>query len=239
MIRHVLFVVVSFSIVVACAADQPLRPDGTQDVAIDDLPEPTEPVANLIEAGNVTFCTGQKPWKAMDKPQSQVALAKLGYQLEAETKLDLHCDYRSRTRWRIRRDGSQRILLITISYKSVGLKHRHDIWLKRLPAKEKFWSDRVVLHELDHVRISSNPYFAKRFTEKLRETKILRHPLSDGDEVGDEMVNRLVDEHVHKIYREISELVSIRYKELDRITRHGIDPIPAESKLTDWLQHDD
>ncbi len=49
-------------------------------------------------------------------------------------------------------------------------------------------------------------------------------------------VDRLVDEHVVKMFSEISDLVSIRYKELDRVTSHGLHPLPEDSSLSGLLR---
>ena len=87
-------------------------------------------------------------------------------------------------------------------------------------------------HELDHVRISMSSVVSNTFSKNLKESRILRRELSGSEPVDKDSVQKYVEE----VFQEIVSLVSIRYKELDRVTDHGLDPIPQESKIRDWMK---
>ena len=74
------------------------------------------------------------------------------------------------------------------------------------------------------------------FSKNLKESRILRRELSGSEPVDKDSVQKYVDEHVEEVFQVIVSLVSIRYKELDRVTDHGLDPIPQESKIRDWMK---
>ena len=75
----------------------------------------------------------------------------------------------------------------------------------------------------------------KRFLEKLREDNILMTTIDEDTTVDADSVRKLVDDHVESIFDEMVELVSVRYKELDRQTDHGQKPIPQGSSLMSWM----
>ena len=125
---------------------------------------------------------------------------------------------------------------MTITFSKANLLRSHEVWFRTEPKRDGFWDTRLVKHELDHVRISANPVIEKSFLKSLRENRVLRHTLTGGQRVSDTMVQDLVDQHVESICQETVSLVSIRYKELDRITKHGLQPIEPDSKLNEWFQ---
>ncbi len=92
-----------------------------------------------------------------------------------------------------------------------------------------------MLHELDHLRISSDPRIKNRFEQRLREESVLVRAINNGDVVNQNLVSQLVKEHVVEIFQEYSDLIAIRYKELDRITNHGQRPVPADSEIAKLL----
>ena len=49
-------------------------------------------------------------------------------------------------------------------------------------------------------------------------------------------VDRLIDQHVAEVFQRVSQLVEIRYQELDRLTLHGQLPVPPDSSLNKILE---
>ena len=101
---------------------------------------------------------------------------------------------------------------------------------------DRFWQDKLVLHELDHVTLSSDPRLVARFKEMLAENNVIVEELSSNGVVNSRVINRLVDRRTEQVFSQLNELVAIRYQELDRLTNHGVEPIPAESPLSGLLR---
>lgn len=221
----------------AAFADDAKKPrDHSDKIELDDLPEPPAEVAKLIKDAKASFHSGRKTLEETLAARERSGLNDWDKRLAAETKLSLKYDFRSKTKWRIREESGKRILLMTVTYTRTNLKYDHEIWFRRQPSIEGFWESRLVRHELDHVRISTNPMVAKTFANNLRKNRILRHELEPGEQVDQAKVQKLVDEHAEEVFQEIVSFVDIRYKELDRVTDHGLEPLPKESKIRGWMK---
>jgi hypothetical protein len=200
------------------------------------LAKPPDSIQALIAAGKVKFEFGQRSESA----QSTGAPGAPG--ITAETHYRIAYNYDSRSSWKLISRG--RRVVVTVQYNRVQWQPTHTIWFRNRPASasasasENFWSNKLVLHELDHVRISSDPRLARRFNQLLKEASVLNRAVADGEVVNRRYVDSLVDQHVAKIFAEISDLIAIRYKELDRITSHGVRPVPSDSVLIQWLNKD-
>ena len=160
--------------------------------------------------------------------------AQTGRRIDAETSYEVAYGYRSRSRWRV--DPVSKEVVVHVRYVEITWKPTHSIWLRRKPPADRFWSDPLVLHEFDHVRISSDQRLAKRFRQRLRERSTLRRRVHDVAAVDSEMVDGWIDDEVRRQFREMSELIRIRYQELDRWTDHGLRPLPTESPLNELLR---
>ena len=192
-------------------------------IDMSDLPDPPAAIAELIESGRVTFQSGRR----------MVSRARTPPQIVAETEYRIAYNYSAHSRWRINSGGE---LVIQVRYSRITWEPRHTIWFRDRPANESFWSDRLVLHEFDHVRISNDRRFKRQFEQLLRSQKVLTPTIERGRPVDRAYVDRLVDQHVGAVFSNIADLISIRYKELDRLTLHGRRPIPDDSALKEWFQ---
>ncbi|TWT52668.1 hypothetical protein Pla22_02940 [Rubripirellula amarantea] len=151
-----------------------------------------------------------------------------GPRVAAETRFKMEYNYRSSPRWQIQNRESDRVLIIRLRLRDVKLETTHEIWFRRKPKLENFWQDPLVQHELDHVRISSDPRLRKRFLELVGKPGKIELTLEPTDKVDAAFVRQAVQKHVANSFDQVSELASIRYRELDRLTRHGRSPVPAE-----------
>ena len=213
------------------ADDGRQQPAGPEKIDLTDLPTPPDPLAELIKRGNVTFYVGERaPAARPDAP------GRGGAKLGAETQYQLGFDYRCRSRWRIVNSAGQRQLSINVSYQRIKLNLSHEVWLRKRPESTGFWDNRLVLHELDHVRLSSDPTIEKRFIEALRRGNVISEEIDGNSKVTDSRVREIIDRHAQKIFAETIELINIRYQELDRQTDHGLRPLPADSSLSQWLR---
>ncbi len=204
-----------------------------QTIKLTDLPEPPAPLAALIEQGTVKFFVGQLPSGKQDVNRSE---RRDQVRFTAETQFHMSFDYRSRTQWRLNRSAGKSKLVINVTFQSVKLKQTHDVWFEQRPATADFWTNRLVLHEFDHIRLSADPGIEKRFAQRLRERKVISEQIDNGARVNDTVVRQVVDKHVQQVFDEILELVNIRNQELDRQTNHGLQPLPEDSSLSEWLR---
>ncbi|WP_146520825.1 hypothetical protein [Stieleria varia] len=202
-------------------------------VELASLPEPPESIAQLLRDAKVQIVTGGKSMS--EKTKFESARMKLG----AETRFQLKHHYRARSSWRIRNSGSNAELVITARFLRANLMKTHEVWFRMMPGSDGFWENPLVLHELDHVKLSSDKRIEKFFAEQLDQNKLIVRRLNEvapnGQRVNDQLIQRLIDEVVQEAFDQTVSLVEVRYKELDRLTSHGIKPVPAESDVSAWL----
>lgn len=203
----------------------PLAAQNPSPFVLSSLPPPPPAIAELIKAGQVTFEAGERQSRA--EPPT-------GPRIIAETQYKIAYNFNSRTRWKV--DRSRRRVVITIRFRDIRWQPTHRIWFQNKPATADFWKDRLVLHEFDHVRISTDPRVGERFRSILRNKGSITSVLSRGDVVNREFVDRIVESYVSEVFSEVSDLVAIRYKELDRVTSHGQDDLPPDSSLASLLR---
>ncbi|MCS7467978.1 DUF922 domain-containing Zn-dependent protease [Stieleria sp. ICT_E10.1] len=209
------------------------RDDGSVEIRLAELPKPTPEVAALIRSGTVRLITG-------GQPTSDAASLPVGQRLAGETRFTFRYRYDSRARWQIesRRNAlSQTMVSIRVRFRSIKLISTHDVWLRSPPSEDRFWDDRVVRHEFDHVRISSDPRIEKHFLDAVKALEVMRVPLSSvagrGGKIENAKVQSLIEAGMKQALNNTTDYVRIRYRELDRLTRHGMLPLPDDVVLVD------
>tara|TARA_R110002073_G_scaffold61637_3_gene154996 strand:+ start:9436 stop:10224 length:789 start_codon:yes stop_codon:yes gene_type:complete len=207
-----------------------------QTIELADLPPPPAEIVALIQLGKVQFVYGPRPESMQSglRPSDSSAAPRKGRRLAATTEYRMGYHYRSRNRWKFvgqDRNAESREVRITMRFSDVRLETEHTVWFRKRPAAETFWTDRLVLHELDHVQISIDPLLEKRFQEYLRANASITRSFKRGETVDESTIHPLVDANVADLFSRISDLVDIRYQELDRLTDHGLKAFPEGSSL--------
>ena len=211
-------------------ADGELDSDVTE-IRLSDLAQPPPEIAALIRNGTVKLITGGGPMSDQDPLQRRGRLA-------GETRFTFRFRYSSHLKWQVESsrslaDGGRKMVRIQVRFRSVKLLPSHQIWLRRPPSSESFWDDPVVRHEFDHVRISSHPQVEKLFRDAVKKLQRIRVPVSEivtsGQRVSDQAVTSLIESRMDAILKDTTEYVRIRYRELDRLTDHGLRPLPPEA----------
>jgi hypothetical protein len=192
---------------------------GQSPISLDDLPSPPGELKRLIEASQVAFEFGGD---ATDRP------------FAAETHYQIAFDYKTRTTWRLSPNGRQ--LRIVMRLSRLSWQPRHRVWFRNRPASEGFWHDPLVLHEFDHVRLSSDPRWKEKLEVLTRNPAVIQHDLSNHEPVTRTIVNQVVDQYLQSRLQEVFDLIDIRYRELDRETAHGRTPLPDDSPLQEYLR---
>ena len=235
---------------------------GGRVVTLDQLPPPPAPIGQLLEAGEVRFRVGGDPPQnvtaagngrpgndssrpavdssrpAVDSSRPAVDSSRRGNDSQGPdgmTTYRVSFEYDSVNRWRVVGGGASRELVIAVRFLDVRWRTTHEIWLRDPISAERFWEHALVLHELDHVRISSDRSLGQRFASMLGERAELRVPLAPRGTVTSRAVQAQIDRHVGQTHQRISDLIEIRYRELDRLTAHGQRPLPPGTELEAML----
>ena len=151
--------------------------------------------------------------------------------------------YRSKTRWHVEGDRSQtaqdggaaRVLIIHVRFGEIDFETTHHIWFRDRPDNDGFWEAPLVLHELDHVLISSDRSLAHLFESKVKTLSRIEFPLATDESPSEALVKKIVASKMEAAFQAVSELAEIRYEELDQVTRHGREPLPQRLRESEWF----
>ena len=216
--------VVSFAIVLTMSAA--VSGQTFRKLSVSTLPEPPEQLKKLLKAGRVTFEVG--PRKDSADPR-----------IIGETRYEVSYRYKSKAKWSLAEDAQgARGLVINVVFSSIQWNPKHVIWLRDQPEFDVFWENSVLLHEFDHLRISTDPRMARKFAELLKQRTVIRYTLQAGEFAGRGLTDRLVEREARAVFEEVTGLIAIRYRELDRETLHGRQPLLPSSELYDLLRSD-
>ncbi|TWU55863.1 hypothetical protein Poly59_21660 [Rubripirellula reticaptiva] len=205
-----------------CLAGLPIARAQSGTILLSELPPPPVAIAELLKQADIRFCYG---WQ--EKPSSMTMPS--GRRLDALTVYKMKYDFRTQNR--LQRRGSRQQMVTTIRLGRTGLTCGHVVWFRDLPNRETFWTNWLVLHELDHVRISSDPRHEKQFRKRLSENAVLVQQSGGSVSTFNGQSQQSAKGRVEAVFREITTLVDIRYKELDRLTDHGLRALPKDTTL--------
>lgn len=206
------------------------------------LPKPSEDVARLLERGQVKFKSGgPRPSQANGYRSTGV----IDRQFDAETQFRLNYDFVSRCRWWWSGD----VLWVRVRYPKLGLTVTHDVWLRTFPTEiSEFWNSDLIKHELDHIRLSTDPRVLGRFRAAVEAEDRLQFARAEVEELlelkldnpsrrhlTDDQVRQLINSRVKAHFQQTFDLIVIRYRELDRQTAHGAFAVPQTGPLRTWL----
>lgn len=238
----------------ALGATGTVNEHGQREFRLDELPVPPDELRECLDRGNVTFLVdGERP--SLTDPSRSTG-AKRG-RFDAETRYRIRYSFQSRCRWEWAGPSRAQRLAIRVRYEKVELTVEHQIWLRELPDLDDFWDSRLIRHELDHVRLSSDRRLAGRFITAVKEHRRIELTADQSGELlniarerwdsgrgeypsllscltGDD-AQRWLDAVLQAEFERIVQLVDIRYQELDRQTDHGRLVIVPQGELRQWL----
>ena len=207
--------------------------------AMENLSPPPPELARLIESAGIQFRAGGRPPSREDAAAAGTGVETRGQfanRVDATTNYHIRYHYETHSQWRLEDRGARRRLVITIRFRNVRWNPSHVIWFRQPPPAKDFWSQPIVRHEFDHARLSGDPRWGKDFAARLDERRVLTIPITGDDRIDEDAIGQRVDAHVEEIFQEIAELIEIRYRELDRLTNHGMEPLPEGSEISQILQ---
>jgi len=213
----------------------------------------------LILAKREGFCDDLRPhpWIA-DAPPALARLIDTGHvrilvedvavrnaQRTALTLFNINVQYNHRfTRTSSRRtgrtNGDVRIATVQAKFQNTKVTLAHEIKLTSSYQPEKPWDSRLLLHEMDHVAISTDPRLIKILESLLRAPAQLNIALS----VAPDQDATLITQAIHDLQRlrrdSVQKIVQQYYDRLDQQTKNGLDDIDqrAEFFLTLYSKQD-
>ncbi len=178
------------------------------------MPDPPEHLAKLLKQTKVKWDF----YDATLRPRQWPGL----------TRFDVKLEYRSLNHHQLISAANGQTLQVVPQFRTVNLLVTHRIELPKSYQTDDFWERSLVLHELDHLKLSSHPYWVKAFKSRVQQIGTLRQPwpLGTPPSQADQVARKMVDEAVRQEFDAILQLLDIRYQELDRITEHGLRPLP-------------
>lgn len=191
-----------------------------------DLPMPPSEIAEWIDEGKVRF-------EFYDPKITRRSFA-------GETEFEFQYTYKSRSSWKRKDEAGKPGIEISIQYHDIALQRSHRVLLPQEMICDDLFDQRLTLHEFDHVRISADPRLPALLASMLQErnavvTKVL-------DEEEDEFTGkpspqdlariskRLVKNESDRVFTDFVAVVSIRYRELDRVSNYGLEKLSDEDR---------
>ena len=152
-----------------------------------------------------------------------------GIRIAGETRFESRYRYNTNARWNVTSSGIE----LRVHFRSLKLVQKHVIWLKTVPKAEDFWTDRVVRHEFDHVRISADKRIEAQFrrdVQRMTSFTVPKARVTSNGKVDNAKVQEVIRQRVKQAFERISDYVDVRYLELDRVTQHGMLPLPKATE---------
>ena len=215
------------AVVAFCAtafADAPAAVDGNGSIVT--LPDPPEAISALIQSGNVRF--------EFYDPKVVVR------SFDGETEFEFRYEYKSRSAWKRKEVDGKPGIEVGIQYEEVKLAQSHRILLPDSLIGDGVFKRQLTLHEFDHVRISSDPRWGPLLQTMLKSRNSVMTKAFDEDEDEikgrgtpqelNRITNQMVKEASDAVFNELIELVRIRYRELDRVSRYGLETMSKEDR---------
>lgn len=177
---------------------------------VEKLPDPDDSTAQLIESGKVEF-------KFYDA-------AKIPRKFTGETRMAMKYQLEMKFRWRLTRSSGKRQLTVTVDHQPTKFDVFHQVLLPRDHAREDMFTIPLVLHELDHVKISMDPRYVALFEEWYHEdTRSMTLDVEDGAKESEfnAFIHAEIQNRAKQSFDRMLQLIHVRNRELDRLTKHG------------------
>jgi hypothetical protein len=191
-----------------------------------ELPAPPEELAALIKRGKVSF--------EFYDPEVTVRSFK------GETRFEYRYSFQSRSDWKRTMQDGKPAIEIKIDYREIDLEMDHRVSLPQDMIGDDLFERALTLHEFDHVRISSDPRLPALLKSMLRErnsrvVRVLDEELHGfrGRPSNQDMARiskQLVQESSDSVFDDFVSVVSIRYRELDRLSNYGRKVLTQEQR---------
>lgn len=176
------------------AGQQPARP-----------PEAPETLAPLVQAGRIT-------WELYDEKPDDLSY-------DGETHFEIKLDYKFRTQLRPARLNGSVVQQVSVAFFSIKATVENRVRLPRTQLEKGFWQSQLVLHEMQHVQITSDPRVPLLVKSLLQRGSKLNFPANTT--LSESHIKDEIATQVNAVAKIVSDLVQANNDLLDQLTQHG------------------
>jgi hypothetical protein len=223
LVSEVAFVLGLLILVLVCASS-PIRATAAEDAALtSELASSAPPeFKRLIERGKVQFVFDDNRLKSISK----------------HGLTQFHFDINQTFNCRINptRAGNKSATRISVAITDFKFQISHTVTLRTTKDKENWWNDRILLHEFDHVAISTDPRVSQ-LVRSLVGTSFTFVAESDSGQSkpSQDEVLALVRAELNKRRNAIQDCVQKNYDLLDGVSGSGTRAIQERNKFFEQL----
>jgi hypothetical protein len=150
------------------------------------------------------------------------------------TKFQYEVGHRAQFRYRwLASSGKQYRLTASIAYQKLSFEMKHEIILSKSFSTQGAWNSRLLLHEFDHVCVSTDPRVAA-IAEDLFFDRERLEVVVDAEgyqqQVGKEIEKQIL-ERFEERKAAFGKMLQAAYDRLDALSLHGLQPIDDRKKL--------
>lgn len=121
---------------------------------------------------------------------------------------------------------ARRYVIIRPKLQRIQWKLKHMIRLPKSYDAPTMWDTVLLLHELDHVAISSDPRLRMLLERALYSVERIEHPIAQAGVLDDAAIQKIINDEFIKRRDAVIELATKNYKLLDKVSAHGARDIP-------------
>lgn len=208
--------------------DTKVLADPDADRVLSLLKEAPPHLLRLIDLGKVRWSFDDRPLKEARK--------------QGLTKFQYEVGHRAQFRYRwLASSGSQYRLVASIAYQKLSFEMNHEIILSEFFSAQGAWKSRLLLHEFDHVCISTDPrvvaiaedlFFGRERLEVVVDAEGYQQQVQ-------KEIERQILEKFEERKEAFGKMLQAAYDRLDALSLHGLQPIEDRKKMfADLYSHD-
>ncbi|WP_339910694.1 hypothetical protein [Symmachiella dynata] len=128
--------------------------------------------------------------------------------------------------YQVVRRRARRYVVIRPKIQKIQWKLKHTIRLPKSYDDPTMWDTVLLLHELDHVAISSDPRLRMLLERTLFSVKRIERPMTQGGALNEAAIQKIINDEFIKRRDAVVDLATKNYKLLDKVSAHGARNIP-------------
>ena len=138
----------------------------------------------------------------------------------------LNVPYQTTYRYRTEPVGNKKLLTIDVTLESVKFELSHKLVLPRSLNHARSWRQRLMKHEFDHVAISSDPRMFMLVEHLHRNVKQIKATVAESETPDKKFLLSRIEKEFAARRDAVNQLIRANYVLLDKVSRHGVAPIP-------------
>lgn len=172
------------------------------------LPPPPPELKELYETGRVRFVFYDPAEQAMVRPGRTSFYA--GYRWNFQYKL------------RKRRERTQLRVIVQPRLVRLDAELEHEVMLPQNFDTDAIWQRSLVVHEFDHVAISTDPRPRRLVEHMARKLLVLERRVSSDQVIDDAWIHGLINDEMQKRQEAVRAVIDFNNRRLDALSEHGM-----------------